>query len=84
LAGALTERRQKAREIIADIHGDFRVGKHRPDGTRQVSVADFRDPASIRIINSEGERGPEYGVGLFTEPATGEIDAAELGAAEAA
>jgi hypothetical protein len=84
LTGALTKRRQKCREIIADIHGNFRVGKHTPDGPRQVTVADFRNPAPFRIINGERKRGSEYGVRLFEKPASGEIDVAELGADEAA
>jgi hypothetical protein len=83
-ACALTKRRQECRQIIADMHGDFRVGKHTPDGTRQVSIAHFRNPAPLRIIDGEGERGPEYGVRLFEKPATGEIDVAELSADEAA
>jgi hypothetical protein len=81
---ALTKRRQKCREIIADMHSDLRMGKHTPDGARQVFVADFRNPAPLRIIDGERERRPENGVRLFEKPAPGEIDAAELGAGEAA
>jgi hypothetical protein len=47
-------------------------------------MADFRNPASLRIIDREGERGPKNGERLFEKPATGEINVAELRAAEAA
>jgi hypothetical protein len=38
-------------QIIADVHGHLRVGKNTPNGTRQIPVTQFRNPAPPGVVD---------------------------------
>jgi hypothetical protein len=70
------QRRDEIRQSIADVQAHLRVGKNTPDGTRQILVTHFRDPAPAGIVDSQCQTRSEHDARLLGKAASGKIDVA--------
>jgi hypothetical protein len=61
-------------QIIANVHGNLRVGKNAPHGTRQILVTHFRNPAPSGVVDRYRQARLEHGAGLLGKAAPGKID----------
>jgi len=71
-------------QFIANVHGNLRVGKNAPHGTRQILVTHFRNPAPSGIVDRYRQAGLEHGARFFRKPAPCKIHSSNFGVRETA